>query len=74
MLEALHLNGPEVLPIYVGDDVTDEDAFAALKERGIGVLVTDAPRPSAADYSLRDTEEVRQFLQLLTALTCASAS
>ena len=74
LLEALHLNGPEVLPIYVGDDVTDEDAFAALKERGIGVLVTDAPRPSAADYSLRDTEEVRQFLQLLTALTCASAS
>jgi alpha,alpha-trehalase len=74
LLEALHLNGPEVLPIYVGDDVTDEDAFAALKGRGIGVLVTDVQRSSAADYSLRDTEEVRQFLQKLTALASASTS
>ncbi len=74
LLEALQLNGPEVLPIYVGDDVTDEDAFTALKGRGIGVLVTDVPRPSAADYSLHDTEEVRQFLQILTALTRAGAS
>ena len=74
LLEALHLDGPEVLPIYVGDDVTDEDAFAALKQLGIGVLVTDVPRPSAAAYSLRDTEEVRQFLQLLTALVSGNAS
>ena len=74
LLEALQLNGPAVLPIYVGDDVTDEDAFAALKDRGIGVLVTDSPRASSADYSLRDTGEVKQFLDMLATLTCASQS
>jgi trehalose 6-phosphate phosphatase len=74
LLEALQLNGPAVLPIYVGDDVTDEDAFAALKGRGIGVLVADAPRPSSADYSLRDVGEVKQFLEMLATLTCARRS
>lgn len=74
LLEALQLNGPEVLPIYVGDDVTDEDAFAALKGRGIGVLVSDVPRPSSADYSLHDVAEVGQFLHMLATLTCASRS
>jgi trehalose 6-phosphate phosphatase len=74
LLEALGLNGPAVLPIYVGDDVTDEDAFAALKGRGIGVLVSDVPRSSSADYSLHDNGEVKVFLQMLTALACASQS
>jgi trehalose-phosphatase len=74
LLQGLCLDGPEVVPIYIGDDVTDEDAFAALKGRGIGVLVTDVPRPSAADYSLRNTDEVQQLLRALTALLCARKS
>jgi trehalose 6-phosphate phosphatase len=62
LLEALKLDGPDVLPIYLGDDVTDEDAFRALSGRGLGILVADAPTLSAADYSLRDVGEVRRFL------------
>jgi trehalose 6-phosphate phosphatase len=54
-------------PIYIGDDVTDEDAFRALKGRGIGILVRDAqPRSSAAEYALEDVAEVRRFLETLT--------
>ena len=53
-------------PIYIGDDLTDEDAFAALKGRGIGLLVSDRPLPTAADYRLRDTEEVGTFLRALS--------
>lgn len=67
LLTALGLDGPEVLPIYVGDDRTDEDAFAALRGRGLGVLVTATPRPTLADYSLQDPEEVRGFLATLAA-------
>jgi trehalose-phosphatase len=37
------------LPVYFGDDLSDEDAFAALRERGITVLVGEA-HPSAARY------------------------
>lgn len=66
LLETLHLdqNG-EAIPLYIGDDVTDEDAFRGIAGRGIGVLVAEEPRETAASYSLRDTEEVRVFLERL---------
>uniref|UniRef100_A0A251U0G6 Putative trehalose-phosphatase, HAD-like domain protein n=1 Tax=Helianthus annuus TaxID=4232 RepID=A0A251U0G6_HELAN len=46
----------DVLPIYVGDDKTDEDAFKG--NRGYGILVTPAPKENSAYYSLRDPSEV----------------
>jgi trehalose-phosphatase len=65
LLDALDL-GDEAVPVYVGDDVTDEDAFRELRGRGIGVIVLgEDQRPTAADYSLRDTDEVRIFLERL---------
>ncbi len=66
ILRALDLHRSDVLPFYLGDDTTDEDAFRALRDRGIGILVADTPRPTAASCSVRDTREVRQFLQALT--------
>lgn len=65
LLEVLRLNTPDVLPIYLGDDLTDEDAFEVLRERGVGVVVRDEPRPTAACYALDSTEEVGSFLALL---------
>jgi len=60
---ALRGAGREVLPIYVGDDVTDESAFVALR-RGITVL-TGPPRKTAAQFGLRNPEEVCAFLKKL---------
>jgi trehalose 6-phosphate phosphatase len=58
-----------VVPVYVGDDVTDEDAFRALRDRGIGVVVLgEADRPTWAEYSLGGPEEVRSFLARLAEL------
>ena len=34
LLEALGLDGDDVLPLYIGDDITDEDAFAAMRGPG----------------------------------------
>ncbi len=65
LLSKLGLDGPDVLPIYIGDDVTDEDAFSALRGRGIGILVGEQPQPSAADYRLRDTAQVEALLRHL---------
>ena len=76
ILETLGLDSSHALPFYIGDDVTDEDAFRALEERGIGILVAEAPRKTAATHILRDTEEVYRFLQamiqLLKALPASS--
>jgi trehalose 6-phosphate phosphatase len=63
LLEILGLEQPDVLPIYVGDDLTDEDAFRVLKERGLSILVKEDSRPTAAQYSLKDPKAVRTFLQ-----------
>ena len=54
-----------VAPLYVGDDVTDEDAFAVLRDDGIGILVAQSPRPTAARYRLDNPEAVRLFLDAL---------
>jgi trehalose-phosphatase len=67
LLEALDLAGEDVLPIYVGDDATDEDAFKALARRGLGFLVSSEARPTAAAYVLKDTDEVRRFFEALAA-------
>lgn len=66
ILEMLKADGPEVLPFYLGDDVTDEDAFQALQGRGIGILVGEQNGPSAAQYQLKDTGEVMEFLFEIT--------
>ena len=51
------------LPIYCGDDWTDEDAFRACKaHRGVSVVVSRSERQSEAEMSLRCPEETRQFL------------
>jgi trehalose 6-phosphate phosphatase len=47
---------------YLGDDATDEDAFKAIKGRGLSVLVRSTHRPTAADLWLRPPTEVLDFL------------
>jgi len=62
LLKTLKLDGEDVLPVYIGDDVTDEDAFRALKGRGVGIVVWDVPYETAAMYSLKNTTEVKELL------------
>ena len=49
-----------MLPIYIGDDRTDEDAFKVLQDKGdgYGILVSAVPKETCACYSLRDPSEV----------------
>jgi trehalose 6-phosphate phosphatase len=67
LLDSLCSDRQEVLPIYIGDDLTDEDAFRVLGQRGVGILVSEQPRPTAASYSLKDPKEVERFLRKLVA-------
>jgi alpha,alpha-trehalase len=70
LLETLGLARDDVVPIYLGDDVTDEDAFRELAghDHGIGIAVMDSPRETAATFRLPDPDGVRAFLEMLAGL------
>ena len=56
------------VPVFIGDDATDEDAFRALR-RGITIRVKNGKNAeTSARYTLNNTESVRRFLLWLSAL------
>ncbi|KAI4372457.1 hypothetical protein MLD38_010683 [Melastoma candidum] len=68
LLQSIGLkDGEGVVPIYIGDDKTDEDAFEAVGKggHGVGILVSAAPRETSASYSLEGPSEVMEFLKRL---------
>lgn len=71
LLETLDLNAEDVAALYLGDDITDEDAFRALAGRGVGIIVGHPDNPevanrlTAADFVLESTGEVERFLNTL---------
>ena len=50
-----------IIPFYIGDDKTDEDAFRALGKKGYTVKVGSGP--TLADYYLKGTSEVIRLLK-----------
>lgn len=61
---------PHAAVAYLGDDVTDEDAFRALPPRGIGVLVRPEYRETAADLWIRPPDELAAFLNSWVTAIC----
>ena len=70
LLERIHASdcatdAARVLPIYIGDDITDEDAFDAVQFDGVGIVVRHdehGDRPSAALFSLESPSTVVEFI------------
>jgi alpha,alpha-trehalase len=52
--------------LFIGDDLTDEDAFEELRGNGVGILVGDGRRQTSAHFRLDDSAQVRQLLEYLT--------
>ena len=65
------LDAEDHLPVYLGDDLTDEDGFRAVRARGgIAVVVRgeDDDRDSLAQAALETTDDARRFLDDLQGL------
>jgi trehalose 6-phosphate phosphatase len=59
------------IPIYIGDDTTDEDAFRAIRHSGITVYVgPHHQKASHAEYYLNNTDEVIMLLEYLCEEKC----
>lgn len=71
LLETLDLDKDGIVPMFFGDDVTDEDAFAALQSRGVSVIVSpksddETDRVTAATFRVEDPDEILDLLGRLT--------
>lgn len=74
LFDTLGLNFQSHVPIFVGDDETDEDGFRTIKSCGIGIVVAQEPRPSSAAFRLESVDEVFRFLGWLEQRAESSAS
>lgn len=63
IMKAMELSWTSSSVIYIGDDVTDEYAFRGIRTRGTGILVSEKSRPSAAEFRLKDPEEVKELFE-----------
>jgi trehalose 6-phosphate phosphatase len=61
----LGTHGPSALPVYIGDDQTDEDAFRLLPPESVTIHVGPATTATAARYRLEDPGEVLRFLRAM---------
>lgn len=55
--------GQGTLAAYLGDDLTDEDAFKALKKQGLGILVRKKYRDTHAQVWLKPPQDLLKFLK-----------
>ena len=74
LLSLVEILDPKALPVFIGDDLTDEDAFRVIKDKGAGILVGKSKRYTSARYSLRNHSEVRVFLEQLIRIRRSSIS
>lgn len=65
LLQKLNPEETAYTPLYLGDDLTDEDAFRTLINKGFGILVGNHGYRTFAQYHLSDTKEVEKFLTQL---------
>jgi trehalose 6-phosphate phosphatase len=65
VLRLLGTHGPSALPVYIGDDQTDEDAFRLLPPEAVTIHVGPATTTTAARYRLEDPGEVLRFLRAM---------
>ena len=64
---------PGTAAAYLGDDLTDEDAFRALPEGALGVLVREESRPTDAGAWIRPPEDLLDFLDRWLAAEAGAA-
>jgi trehalose 6-phosphate phosphatase len=72
LIDAAGLDPVTTLPMFIGDDVTDEDGFAEVRRSGVGIVVGSEERYTAAHLRVDDPDATRRLLEALTRRLTAS--
>ncbi|MCB1969572.1 MAG: trehalose-phosphatase [Geminicoccaceae bacterium] len=65
MLDELGKRQSGLMPVFIGDDLTDEHAFSAIGFKGVSIVVGSCERQTDARYRLDDVAAVARFLAKL---------
>ncbi len=63
IMDVLKIPWQESAVVYIGDDVTDEDAFRTLRTRGTGILVSQQTKVSCAHFRVASPDDVRRLFE-----------
>jgi trehalose-phosphatase len=63
VLSLISQSPPATMAVFIGDDVTDEDAFDAVGDRGFAIRVGAPDRPSRAAGQLASCQSMAAFLE-----------
>lgn len=63
LMNQAKIKSSDFTPLYIGDDITDEDAYREIRDSGIGIQVGEHGERTAARFFLEDITEVRDFLK-----------
>jgi len=66
LIDTLNISKRNAKIFYLGDDITDEDAFNAIKSYGLGIIIGEEDRKTGAQYSLKDVGQCLRFLNILS--------
>lgn len=68
IISFLRKKNKDILPVYLGDDATDEDVFKFLKNKKSLTVFVGRKKSSGAKYYLKSPREVKEFLVRLCLL------
>lgn len=68
IMDIINEDSLDYFPVYIGDDVTDEDAFYSVRENGMGILVSEESKETHATYRIKNPGEVYHLLESLLAI------
>jgi len=63
LYDNLFIDRSKLVPVFIGDDITDENAFRAIGTKGINIVVGEEDRETEANFRLKNPGEVKVFLE-----------
>lgn len=65
VLDQLNAKSQSLFPVFLGDDLTDEDAFKSIAQSGLGIFIGKPGFATQAHYFLPEQKDVLEFLRAL---------